>query len=130
MQSRGACLGGRGRQCSLHIARAERRPIAAPGHAAHREFRRQVAQEPRVLLDRRQRDALSWVGDKDARQQVLALGADAQRGRDGVLDRHDALQGQKERGVGGMRGTGTHCLLKARRKRRAERRHACSLTVA
>jgi hypothetical protein len=50
-----------------------------------------------VLLDLAECDALRWVGHKDATQQVLALGADLERGGYRILDSQDALlqQGDK-----------------------------------
>ena len=68
-----------------------RRHQRARGLASVGELLGQVLQEPRVLLDAGDRDAVGGVAHEDARDEVDALARQVQRGRERVLDAHDAL---------------------------------------
>ena len=61
-------------------------------NSTHRELGGQVAHKPGVRADLGDRDARRRRGEEDARQQVLALGRDAQLRRHGVAHRQDALR--------------------------------------
>lgn len=71
------------------------------GTQTHCQLDGQVLEEPWVLLDLAKGDALRWVGHKDARQQVPALGADLERGGYRILDGQDALPGTDDNSEAG-----------------------------